>query len=438
MTKKIAAEKNSSRRAAHRKKQKKTLNKLGKRSADERNFISLLPELPEKKLNNHQKMLKYRKYKRKLKVRYVLLIICVLFATMRGLDHFNRQRFNQQSPAVLTSETSDLAQLTFVGDIMFDRGAYYKSQHEGYDVFFNRTKELWQQSDIVMGNLESAVIKHQNNYTKNVNKSINLAMDPKGVKSMKQAGFNLVGLANNHIGDFGRKGMRNTLKVLEKNKLNSVGVGENIDEAFNYAIYEVNGIKFGVMAVTDIVPKGTSATKEKSGAMTSQTSAYLNLMRELAEKTDYAIAYMHWGEEITQKISKRQRQLGHDIIDAGIDMIVGMHPHILEPIENYHGGLILYSVGNFVFEQEQSRTKDSVVANLRVDSAGEMSLELVPLRIQNGVPTLTRNPFFKKRIYHQLGKYLPKADKEIKTDSMLVKNFGYKFELEGDKNEENN
>ena len=143
----------------------------------------------------------------------------------------------------------------------------------------------------------------------------------------------------------------------------------------------------------------------------------------------YTVVYAHWGNENGFKVNDRQQKLGHQMTDAGADLVVGMHSHVVQPIEKYKNGLILYSLGNFVFEQQYSRQKDTVVANLRLDQQGKLTLEVVPMRIKDGVPTITRNPFFKQRIYHQLTKQLPAKDYSKRPDSLVVRNFGYHYQF---------
>lgn len=391
---------------------------------------NLLPLSRDKDLTFKQRQVKKQRYRERVSKKTIFLFAIILFLTMHLFDYVSNRYTNHQESIFLTSQPSDILQFTFVGDMMMDRGNFRKGNKEGYDVFFEKTKQLWDSSDIVMGNLESAVLNHPDKYSKNKNKEIHLKMETAGLDAIQNAGFTTLGIANNHIGDFGRKGMKNTIRTLEKRNLDFVGAGEDLSEALNYTLYEVNNITIGVLAVTDVFNKGFSATDNKVGALTTQTEHYLNLIKEVSIQSDYTVVYMHWGEEIPQRISERQKKLGREMVDSGADLIVGMHPHIIQPVEKYKNSLILYSLGNFIFEQEQTRTKDSVVANLRIDKQGEMKLEFIPLRIKNGVPYVTKNLFFKKRIYNELTKMINKDDYKIMQDTLQLDNFGYKFQLE--------
>lgn len=392
--------------------------------------IKLLPELEDdEKLSFKEKISRKIRYHRKATISTLLITAVCLFTGAWLTDYLHNSVFVAKDSIPLTSKKSDKLQMTFVGDIMMDRGNYKKGQHGGYDQFFSHSKNLWKDSDLTIGNLESTVLNGSKGYKKNPDKNIHLKMSTDGLNAINKAGFTTMGLANNHISDFGHKGMDNTLKTFNDRNMDHVGLGRDASNGLSYQIYNVDGIKVSFVAVTDIIPKNTSFKSNEAGALTTRNNDYLNLVQEASAQSDYTVVYSHWGHENGLNVTDRQKELGHKLTDAGADVVVGMHGHVLQPVEKYKNGLILYGMGNFVFEQEQSREKDSVVANMRMNKDGRMELELVPMRIKDGVPAVTKNPFFKRRIYHQLDKNLDKANYEKLSNSLLIKNFGYQYKV---------
>ncbi|MBN7275452.1 hypothetical protein GNF18_09895 [Ligilactobacillus pobuzihii] len=399
------------------------------REAEKEN-IKLLPEAEVgEKLSFKEKVSRKIRYHRKAAISTLLITAVCLFAGAWLTDYLHNSVFVAKDSIPLTSKKSDKLQMTFVGDIMMDRGNYRKGQHGGYNQFFSRSKNLWKDSDLTIGNLESVVLNDPKKYRKNPHTNIHLKMNTDGLNAINNAGFTTMGLANNHIGDFGRKGMDNTLEAFNERNMDYAGLGRNASNGLSYQIYNIDGIKVSFVAVTDVKPKNTSFRSDMSGALTTRNNDYLNLVQEASAQSDYTVVYSHWGHENSFNVTDRQKELGHKLTDAGADVVVGMHGHVLQPIEKYKNGLILYGMGNFVFEQEQSRGKDSVIANMRMNKDGKMELELVPMRIKDGVPAVTKNPFFKRRIYHQLDKNLDKSNYEKLSNSLLIKNFGYQYKL---------
>lgn len=398
--------------------------------------VSLSPWLPNqtkgRALTSGEKMLRHQRYYQPLKVHVLLALAIGLVGCLVSMQWWHSRRIDLQEPVTLSSKKTDLAQLSFVGDMMFSRGADLKGRHEGYDSFFKGATPIWQQSDIVVGNLETALSSPFVTKPKRWFKNPHLSSDPAALEGLSQAGVDLLGLANNHAGDNDKAGILNALELMETRGISSVGAATNLADTFHYMLYEVNGITFGVLAVTDITSMESYARENESGILTTKDDAYLGLVEEMAKETDVAIVYIHWGAEYRQQVAPRQTELGHQIVDAGADLVVGMHAHVVEPIEHYKEGLILYGLGNFIFEQEHSRTKDSVVANLIVTETGTMRLELVPMRIYQGAPSLTRHPFYKRRIIKRLTQSLHPDDVEMAVDTLVVKNFGKQFQVKED------
>lgn len=392
--------------------------------------LTLLPQSNNESLTLKQKINRSIRYQVKAKPAALLLGALILFGLVWALDYVHNDLLVSNKNVSLTSKKSDRFQMTLVGDMMMARGNQRQADHLGYNHFFQKSKYLWQDSDLVMGNLESAIITDRKKVKENPDTNIHLLMDPKGASAMKDAGFTTLGTANNHVGDYGKSGIRQELNYLKKNNIDFVGIGSDTSEALKYQTYNVNDVKISVVAVTDVIPDHTSVQQNAAGALTTKNNDYLNLIKEASAHSDYTIVYSHGGFENGLTVTERQKELDKKMVDSGADLVVGAHAHVLQPISKYKNALILNGMGNFIFEQEQSRTKDAVVANLRMTQKGKMKLELIPMRIKDGVPTVTKNLFYQQRIFHQLTKNLPQRDYHKVDQSVIMDNFGYNYRFE--------
>ncbi|MBI4332827.1 MAG: CapA family protein [Chloroflexi bacterium] len=200
---------------------------------------------------------------------------------------------------------------------------------------------------------------------------------PDNVKTLLHAGFNVVSHASNHCFDYGPESVIETVETLRKNGLNPIGIGKDIAEARRPAILERNGTKVGFLAYNSVLPPEYEAREEKPGCCPIKIATYYEMqefepgtppkivtmpragevqameqdIRQLRPQVDVLIVSMHWGIHfVPGQLADYQPVVGHKAIDAGADLIVGTHPHILKGIEIYKGRPIFYSMGNFAQE----------------------------------------------------------------------------------------
>lgn len=276
-----------------------------------------------------------------------------------------------------------------VGDIMLGRGVEYwiKQNGGGYESAFEKVSHLLKQGDIVFGNLESPLTSS----TKGLSKKgkIVLKGTPESVTALTSAGFNLMSLSNNHIMDYYEKGLFDTMELLDQNSIVHAGGGRNIDEARKMAVIEKNGIKVGLLAYTDmaeIVFAGDpylsfAAGPEKSGVVPRKYETIKEDIRKNRDQVDLLVVSLHWGIEESFRISGDQVEFAHDLIDDGADIILGHHPHQFQGIELYKGKPILYSLGNFMFDQNESENMESFIVDMRYKGTELAGLSAVPVRI---------------------------------------------------------
>ncbi len=242
--------------------------------------------------------------------------------------------------------------LTFVGDIMLDRGVAYSVKNNfggDYSQLFANISPL-AKSDILFANLEGPAsdvgVDAHNLYS--------FRMTPEAPQILKNAGFNIVSFANNHVGDWGRPAFEDTMARMKTAGLLFTGAGMNKSEAETPTIIIHNGVKFGFLGFTDIDPSNFGATDTSSGILLASDPDYSNIISNASKQVDVLIVSMHWGEEYKEH-TERQTMLGHMAIDAGAKLVIGMHPHVIQQTEEYKNGYIAYSLGNFIFDLNFSK-----------------------------------------------------------------------------------
>jgi poly-gamma-glutamate synthesis protein (capsule biosynthesis protein) len=253
----------------------------------------------------------------------------------------------------LTNHQAPTTTLFFVGDIMLDRGvrsSVLKNFAGDYSKLFIHLSEL-KDADILFGNLEGDV----SNVGNNVGSKFSFRMDPKVLPVLKDAGFDIVSFANNHVGDWNMNAFTDTLNRLNTVGIAKVGAGMTKSEAEAPTIIERNGVKFGFLGFSDVGPNWLKATKSTPGILLASDPRFTDIVNNAKKNCDVLIVSFHWGVEYQNIHTKRQQTLAFSAIDSGADMIIGHHPHVIGDIEVYNDRPIVYSLGNFIFDQYFSK-----------------------------------------------------------------------------------
>jgi poly-gamma-glutamate synthesis protein (capsule biosynthesis protein) len=362
-------------------------------------------------LSIKMKAQRYIAHRRPIRVSTCVLLIVTLFIALFVYTNLpdTRNAQNTSFEPLFTHADSDsniVFTAAFVGDIMLGRSFQDASGFYGYDSYFEKTKDYFKNFDLVVGNFENPVT-YENEQSSTTQKGIFLSASSDCLFAVKNAGFNMLSLANNHMLDCEAAGMLYTMESLNQVGIAHFGAGRNVREAGGYQLIECNGAKVAILGINE-KPGYQYKTRNVHTVFNSGSEAfYLDVVSEAASVVDVVIVFMHWGDEYTTIVSDSQQEIGRKLIDAGANVVIGSHSHILQPIEVYGDGIIFYSLGNFVFDQGWSRTKDSCIVRYCLDENGQGTFELIPLRINNGCPAETANPLFTKRIFHTLTKNLP-------------------------------
>lgn len=287
-----------------------------------------------------------------------LAISIIFFGTglyiIKNINNINTD--NQMGQAInAIEETPKIENTTifFVGDIMLTRGvksSVAKNFEGDYSKLFENVSEL-KEADILFGNLEGAVSDKGNN----VGSKYSFRMEPLILPVLKEAGFDIFSFANNHVGDWNSIAFSDTLSRLNENGILKTGAGNNKEEVINPTIIEKNGIRFGFLGFSDVGPNWLEATEEKPGILLASDPNLELIIQNAKAKVDVLIATFHFGEEYKLTHNTRQETLAHQAIDNGADLVIGHHPHVMQDIETYKGKTIVYSLGNFIFDQYFSK-----------------------------------------------------------------------------------
>ncbi|HLD34266.1 MAG TPA: CapA family protein, partial [Patescibacteria group bacterium] len=237
-----------------------------------------------------------------------------------------------------------------------------------------------QSADVAIGNLESPIIAGEPVPTG----SFSFRADPRSAEALKIAGFDILSLPNNHIGNFGQEGWAKTFEYLKANELEYVGAGKKLDEMVNPLIKEVKGIKMAFLAY-GYGPVEYRATGKNAGMAIMDMEQLIQDINEAKEQgADLIIVSMHDGVEYVNDPSEHQRTFARAAIDAGADLVLGHHPHVVQKMELYKEKYIFYSLGNFVFDQMWSQdTREGLGLMIHMNKEGVTEIEYHPVVIDD-------------------------------------------------------
>ncbi|MBB6735060.1 CapA family protein [Cohnella zeiphila] len=278
------------------------------------------------------------------------------------------------------------ATLAFVGDLLPASKVGDLMDKNGVDYPFAKAMDTLRSADLTAGNLETPLT---NRGTPAENKQYVFRGKPEYAAGIKDAGFDVLTLANNHTLDQGWEGLQDTMDALNEQGLQHVGSGVDDTEAFTPAYLEAGGIRFAFIGVSNVVPEvGWKADKNHPGvAETYDTTRAVAAIRDAKKLADVVVVMVHWGKERSQEPIPVQVSVGHTFIDAGADLIIGSHPHVLQGFEYYKKRWIAYSLGNFVFTTNgDSVTQQTGVLKARCAKDGQCGLTFEPMYSSNSQP----------------------------------------------------
>ena len=265
---------------------------------------------------------------------------------------------------ILDQSNQNYVTMIFGGDIMLDRGvksSVNKNFGGDYSALFEKLKIL-KEADITFANLEGPAsdkgVNARNLYP--------FRMDRTVLPALGGAGFNILSVANNHMGDWGVDAFSDTLEGLKENEISFTGGGKNAYYAESPIIIEKNKMKIGFLGFSDVGPESLEAGLMEPGVL-------LAIITDAKKQVDYLVVSFHFGDEYKTKHNGRQEYLAHRAIDDGAKIIIGTHPHVIEDTETYKNGFIAYSLGNLIFDQYFSQnTMQGMLLKVQLSKDGGM------------------------------------------------------------------
>ncbi len=257
-----------------------------------------------------------------------------------------------------------------LGDIMLDRGVEYQMQKNSPFYPLLEIEKLLKGVDIVFGNLEGPIVEKPPSFS---DASLKFAFKKEMAEILAKAGFNLLSLANNHTLNMGSKGLAETKKHLKEAGIDFIGDPIDCKKEFVFKKEDLIFLAFNQTFAFNC--GGEEISKLVESVRASSTKAFL-------------VVSLHWGNEYQLKNSSGQKSLAHKIIEAGADLIIGHHPHVVQNIEIYKGKMIFYSLGNFIFDQYFSKeTQESLAVGVEV-YPDQLIYRLFPIQSKLSQPSL--------------------------------------------------
>jgi D-alanyl-D-alanine carboxypeptidase len=287
----------------------------------------------------------------------------VLFKTL-----MSKKRGKQVQP-----EADKNISMMFVGDIMLDRGVRQLIERRGKGDYLYPFEfvPFLKDPDILFANLEGPI----SDLGYDIGNTYSFRMSPQAIPALKEAGFDVLSIANNHIGDWGLSALEDTVNRLRASGIVPVGGGLNGADAREVKIVERNGIKVGFLGFSDVGPAWLTEQDNLPTIVLANDPDFEKIIDSASKKVDYLVVSFHFGEEYQSTSNERQRLLAHKAIDAGAKIIIGHHPHVAQELEKYNGGVIAYSLGNFIFDQPFSdETMQGAVLEVILDKEGVLQI----------------------------------------------------------------
>ncbi|MEW9077843.1 CapA family protein [Terrisporobacter glycolicus] len=320
----------------------------------------------------------------------ILIMGTFSFVTINKTSIFSKNKSQEASIFTPKKENVNKASLLAVGDTMVYNAqltAQYDVSNAKYNFNnnFEHIKKYVEEADYSMVNLETTLTG---------NKVYRYSSSPKFnspdelADGLKYAGFDLISTANNHAHDKGYLSIKNTLATLKDKKLDVVGTRKNSDERF--IVKKINGINVGVTSysygriiddnkyLNDVKISDEYKNSVNIFDSTSVDKAFNNINYTLKKMndTDLQVVYLHWGDKYSLKENTFQKELAQKLCDAGVDVVIGSHPHVVQPVttikssDNKHETVVAYSLGNFLSNQSRDQfnqyTEDGLMININI------------------------------------------------------------------------
>ena len=316
------------------------------------------------------------------------------------MEEYNASEESEPESLLQEAETEETEiSLLFGGDV-------YLSSHvlNAYDtaggisgVVDEEFRQIIQESDYFMVNQE---FPFSSRGTAAEDKQFTFRLPPERVRILQDMGVDMVTLANNHSMDYGAEALLDSCQTLDEAGIRHIGAGADMKEARGLETVEIKGKTIGFLGASRVIPvyEWTAGPDTPGLAITYNPSMLIEDIAAAKQICDYVVVYVHWGKEKSEIPEEYQKTMGRQYIEAGADVVIGSHPHVLQGIEYYQGKPIVYSLGNFVFGSKIPRTM-LLQVNL---GEGGITMKAYPGSSLAGYTAVEKNPEEVSAFYEKL------------------------------------
>ena len=300
--------------------------------------------------------------------------IFILFFTTAITFHFFFGSINQIEKRTNDADSIPTVTISFVGDLMCHSPQLKFAQvsHDSFDFkpVFHEIKKYLNEADLTIGNLETTISGKEKRYS-----GYPLFNSPgEYLEALKDAGFDILLTANNHSLDRGKKGVLRTIEMIKNNGLESIGSYHSQQDRDSIRVFDINGIKTAILSYTYGLNGNYIANNERFLVNVIDTTLMKqDILNARNKNADVILVYFHFGDEYQRKPNSFQKEIVKRAIDYGADLIIGSHPHVIQPVEYFSSiknrigkGLIAYSLGNFISNQRWRYSDAGVILKFTI------------------------------------------------------------------------
>jgi poly-gamma-glutamate synthesis protein (capsule biosynthesis protein) len=276
--------------------------------------------------------------------------------------------------------------LAAAGDVNLGDDTAHAIAAHGAGYPWTAVAPLLRDADLAVANLECAV----STGGAPASKEYTFRGAPSALPAVAQAGIDVVSLANNHSVDFGGAALLDTIRHSRRAGIATVGGGVDLAAARRPVRLELGGVRIAILAYSDVRPLGFDAGVGRPGAAPAFAEYVDPDVRRAQRGSDVVVVYFHWGTELSTAPDSRQKRLADLAFRAGATIVLGAHPHVLQPVQRGGSKLVAWSLGNFVFPARSAGTTSTGILVAHLGSRGVVGHRLVPATIRGVRPTLSR------------------------------------------------
>lgn len=383
----------------------------------------------EKRLSLKDRLTIFIKKTPSIQLPVLLVLAAVLLSAIVAMGMLGGKVNRTSAPNALTDNVK--FRVTIAGDITIDDNIRKHANDLSYSKLLAGVSKYWAGSDVVIANLSGPVLRYdKDNYTsrKGVMEESEY-MRPAALRGFLEAGITLPSFANNEVFNYGISGIRSTIGLLDEYNAEYLGISADSSQPY-YKTFEVavNGEEMrtvSVLSVNDIVQNNSSVTDSRPGVINSSNASVYENVYQLSNSSDLVVVYVHFGDVNSNKITKEQRALGQTLIDAGADLVVGTNTHLVQPVERYGDGLIVYGLGELLSTEDYSFSSDGALLDVTIQENGEIVAYFTPTHIKEGRPVVTDSWLYRTRVESVLTNALADTDYSITEDGLIAMSLGY-------------